>query len=106
MSNETEEERSSIANSWFWSMCCRILKAGQIPRHAAFIMDGNRRFAKKMQYERQQGHVLGFEKLAEVRTQVVAYVMYPHSYVSTGGSPGALTLSGHNFCEENYIPME
>ena len=67
MSNETEEERNSIANSWFWSMCCRILKAGQIPRHAAFIMDGNRRFAKKMQYERQQGHVLGFEKLAEVR---------------------------------------
>ena len=67
MSSETEEERNSISNSWFWSMCCRILKAGHIPEHAAFIMDGNRRFAKKMQYERQQGHVLGFEKLAEVR---------------------------------------
>ena len=62
-----DDERSSIANSWFWSLCCRVLKAGHIPKHAAFIMDGNRRFAKKMQYERQQGHVLGFEKLAEVR---------------------------------------
>ena len=64
MSND--EEKNSIANSWFWSLCCRVLKAGHIPKHAAFIMDGNRRFAKKMQYERQQGHVLGFEKLAEV----------------------------------------
>ena len=70
MSTQTEEERNSISNSWFWSMCCRILKAGHIPRHAAFIMDGNRRFAKKMQYERHQGHMLGFEKLTEVRNSL------------------------------------
>jgi len=77
-----EEERNSIANSWFWSMCCKIVKAGHIPKHAAFIMDGNRRFAKKMQYERQQGHVLGFEKLAEVRITKKGGVLYHCIYLN------------------------
>ena len=52
--------------SWIHSLCCRILKAGHIPKHVALIMDGNRRFAQKMQYSRTfQGHVLGFDKLME-----------------------------------------
>jgi ditrans,polycis-polyprenyl diphosphate synthase len=29
-------------------------------------MDGNRRYAKKCQVERQEGHTQGFNKLAEV----------------------------------------
>jgi hypothetical protein len=43
-----------------------LLKNGPIPRHIAFIMDGNRRFARKMKVEYQQGHSLGFDKLKEV----------------------------------------
>ena len=52
----------------FWqSLCCRVLKCGHVPRHIAFIMDGNRRFARKNQLKHSLGHVLGFDKLTEVR---------------------------------------
>jgi ditrans,polycis-polyprenyl diphosphate synthase len=45
---------------------CSLLQAGPVPKHIAFIMDGNRRYAKKCQVERQEGHTQGFNKLAEV----------------------------------------
>uniref|UniRef100_A0A8C2VEJ7 Alkyl transferase n=1 Tax=Chinchilla lanigera TaxID=34839 RepID=A0A8C2VEJ7_CHILA len=45
--------------------CANVLKAGPMPKHIAFIMDGNRRYAKKCQVERQEGHSQGFNKLAE-----------------------------------------
>lgn len=58
-----ERGENTWASNWVRSLCCRILKAGRIPRHVAIIMDGNRRFARKMHYSRSfQGHVLGFEK--------------------------------------------
>ena len=42
------------------------MKTGEVPRHVAIIMDGNRRFAKKMRYDHSmRGHVLGFEKFKE-----------------------------------------
>lgn len=46
-------------------MCTSVLKAGPIPRHIAIIMDGNRRFAKKNSMGRAEGHLKGFDKLAE-----------------------------------------
>eukprot|EP00056_Hartaetosiga_gracilis_P022510 m.31114 g.31114 ORF g.31114 m.31114 type:complete len:170 (+) comp9684_c0_seq4:47-556(+) len=40
-----------------------VLRCGPIPRHVAFIMDGNRRYAKKMNVETVKGHAAGFETL-------------------------------------------
>ncbi|XP_031567033.1 dehydrodolichyl diphosphate synthase complex subunit DHDDS-like [Actinia tenebrosa] len=48
------------------NFCSSVLKTGEIPKHVAIIMDGNRRFAKKVNCERSKGHEKGFEKLTEV----------------------------------------
>ncbi|XP_043362024.1 dehydrodolichyl diphosphate synthase complex subunit DHDDS isoform X5 [Dermochelys coriacea] len=45
--------------------CANVIKAGPMPRHVAFIMDGNRRYAQKCHVKRQQGHSEGFDKLAQ-----------------------------------------
>ncbi|XP_067399434.1 dehydrodolichyl diphosphate synthase complex subunit DHDDS isoform X2 [Emydura macquarii macquarii] len=45
--------------------CANIIKAGPMPKHVAFIMDGNRRYAQKCHVKRQQGHSEGFDKLAQ-----------------------------------------
>ena len=57
------EERFTY--SWIDSFFLRVLKCGQIPRHVAFIMDGNRRFARQKNIDKIEGHTMGFEKLAE-----------------------------------------
>lgn len=52
--------------SWTQRLAIRVVRAGPIPRHVAFIMDGNRRFANKAQLSTAtEGHVHGFDKLAE-----------------------------------------
>lgn len=42
------------------------LRQGSIPQHVAFVMDGNRRFARSHKIETVEGHNLGFEALARV----------------------------------------
>ncbi|KAF2707013.1 undecaprenyl diphosphate synthase family protein-like protein [Pleomassaria siparia CBS 279.74] len=42
------------------------LKQGPIPQHVAFVMDGNRRFARDHKIETVEGHNLGFEALARI----------------------------------------
>lgn len=52
--------------SWAQRLALRVLKVGKVPRHVAFIMDGNRRYAKKFHLKSvTEGHVHGFDKLAE-----------------------------------------
>ncbi|XP_022794918.1 dehydrodolichyl diphosphate synthase complex subunit DHDDS-like isoform X2 [Stylophora pistillata] len=58
-----KEERKT---SFIRTFCNNVIKAGQIPKHVAIIMDGNRRFAKKVKCERSKGHEKGFEKFTEV----------------------------------------
>lgn len=43
------------------------IKQGRVPRHVAFVMDGNRRYARSHRIETVEGHNLGFEALARVR---------------------------------------
>ena len=42
------------------------LKQGPIPQHVAFVMEGNRRFARNHHIETVEGHNMGFESLARV----------------------------------------
>lgn len=51
----------------FQSLILRILRAGPVPRHVAFVMDGNRRFARERGWVVRRGHEEGFESLKSVR---------------------------------------
>ncbi|KAB0793330.1 hypothetical protein PPYR_12950 [Photinus pyralis] len=51
--------------SIFQKFCINVLKCGPIPQHVAFIMDGNRRYAKQQRLDKQVGHSRGFDKLTE-----------------------------------------
>ena len=42
------------------------LKCGPIPEHIAFVMDGNRRWARQSKVETIEGHNMGFEALARI----------------------------------------
>ncbi|WBW70660.1 cis-prenyltransferase [Schizosaccharomyces osmophilus] len=41
----------------------RALQHGKVPQHVAFVMDGNRRWAREHRVETIEGHSLGFEAL-------------------------------------------
>ncbi len=49
-----------------------VLAAGPVPRHIAFVMDGNRRYARMRNKKVQQGHVAGFDALHRVRAYRIA----------------------------------
>lgn len=61
---------SSPPAEWFLKQLHDILigalKQGPIPQHIAFVMDGNRRYAKEHGIEKLEGHHLGFEAMARV----------------------------------------
>ena len=54
-----------VEYGWLDSVLLKLLRCGEVPRHVAFIMDGNRRFARERNIERIEGHTQGFDKLAE-----------------------------------------
>lgn len=49
----------------FQKLAMRFVKMGPIPKHIGFIMDGNRRFARKLNSPVIEGHYLGFERLID-----------------------------------------
>lgn len=51
--------------TWLQMLCVKIIKTGNVPKHVAFIMDGNRRFAAKNNVQKVEGHSKGFDRLAE-----------------------------------------
>lgn len=45
-------------------LAVRVVRQGPVPKHVAFIMDGNRRFARQQRMARTaEGHVAGFDGL-------------------------------------------
>ncbi|KAJ4831621.1 hypothetical protein Tsubulata_034524 [Turnera subulata] len=68
-----EDRRFSKVSEVFGSLCSflrrcifGILSVGPVPTHFAFIMDGNRRFAKKEKLEVGAGHRAGFSALMSI----------------------------------------
>ncbi|KAH6568031.1 hypothetical protein BASA50_006057 [Batrachochytrium salamandrivorans] len=59
----------NACSSWVLSLMQKLVLAilvlGPVPKHVAFVMDGNRRFAKKLHRPLGEGHHLGFNKLEE-----------------------------------------
>ncbi len=50
----------------FTALCVNTLKSGPIPQHVAFIMDGNRRYAKNKGLEIFKGHEAGSASLVTI----------------------------------------
>ena len=57
------------------SLFINSIKQGPIPQHVAFVMDGNRRYARKCHIETTEGHSLGFEALARVNTYLLLFAL-------------------------------
>jgi ditrans,polycis-polyprenyl diphosphate synthase len=61
---------TSVYNSCtnlFEQFTLSVLRKGKIPRHVGFILDGNRRFAKKSGASSTKfGHYEGFKQLEKV----------------------------------------
>ncbi|QSL65790.1 hypothetical protein MERGE_000068 [Pneumocystis wakefieldiae] len=47
----------------FRELCILAIRQGPVPTHIAFVMDGNRRWAKHMNLEPADGHSRGFENM-------------------------------------------
>lgn len=53
--------------SWLQRFTIRLMHCGPIPKHIAFIMDGNRRYAQKNNLKtKTDGHMKGFDKLVQI----------------------------------------
>ena len=70
------------------NLMLKILAAGPIPKHIAFVMDGNRRYARMNHKEVQQGHSDGFIALRRVsRWGIRLFSWLAHSCSDTGSLP-------------------
>ncbi|GLB42618.1 putative adds multiple copies of isopentenyl pyrophosphate (IPP) to farnesyl pyrophosphate (FPP) to produce dehydrodolichyl diphosphate (Dedol-PP), a precursor of dolichol which is utilized as a sugar carrier in protein glycosylation in the endoplasmic reticulum (ER) [Lyophyllum shimeji] len=65
-----------------------LLAAGPIPKHMAFIMDGNRRYARSVGKRPEEGHTAGFQNLLKV--------------VSFCARLGVKSVSAYAFSIENF----
>jgi len=51
----------------------KVLAAGPVPQHIAFVMDGNRRYARQRNVAINQGHTDGFNALRQVCSSHVSF---------------------------------
>ena len=52
--------------SWLQRFFIKCVTSGRLPTHVAFIMDGNRRYAKANSISRAESYAMGFEKIGEI----------------------------------------
>jgi hypothetical protein len=58
--------KKALKSNWARDLLMNIARQGPIPQHVAFIMDGNRRFARARGMPIEQGHELGVAAIKEV----------------------------------------
>lgn len=57
----------SVALEWIKNVFSRTIKSSnRVPRHIGFVMDGNRRYARKNEIEIKEGHEAGFVSMSQV----------------------------------------
>ncbi|KAJ5539639.1 dehydrodolichyl diphosphate syntase complex subunit SPAC4D7.04c, partial [Penicillium frequentans] len=52
-------KKTISSSNWTQKIATSVLEQGPIPKHIAFIMDGNRRFSRRHGIEIKEGHLLG-----------------------------------------------
>ncbi len=62
------QEWGQCMAGWLRRGAAALLQSGPVPRHVAFIMDGNRRFADRLQLDRYGGHSRGYDKVNHFKT--------------------------------------
>ncbi|XP_039311022.1 dehydrodolichyl diphosphate synthase complex subunit DHDDS-like isoform X1 [Solenopsis invicta] len=64
--------------NWLQLLTLRIIKTGNVPRHVAFIMDGNRRYANKQNVAKKEVYSKGYASLKRkfANTLVCICVIY------------------------------
>jgi ditrans,polycis-polyprenyl diphosphate synthase len=60
-----KQKMLSLLIELMFKLAIFIIQLGPIPEHIAFIMDGNRRFARSRDLNTQKGHYQGFQNLEE-----------------------------------------
>jgi len=76
-----EEERKNIELQlkWYHRLAMRLMGSGNLPQHVAFIMDGNRRYARGQNLGHvSEGHKKGASKLYEVN---ILFLFEPNNHV-------------------------
>ncbi|QLG71883.1 hypothetical protein HG535_0C02330 [Zygotorulaspora mrakii] len=67
MDGTNKMPRCSSISEWIKNTLSRTLKVSNcIPKHVGFVMDGNRRYARKNEMEIKEGHEAGFESMSRV----------------------------------------
>ncbi|CAR25637.1 hypothetical protein ZYGR_0A02020 [Zygosaccharomyces rouxii] len=68
MSMEAETTLSWFsASEWIKNQFSNVIKvSNSAPKHVGFVMDGNRRYAKKMDIEVKEGHEAGYMSMSKV----------------------------------------
>lgn len=59
--------KKRITKAYLEPFLLNVLQQGELPRHVGYIMDGNRRFARKNIMAHRSGHMEGFKALESVR---------------------------------------
>ena len=77
----TTSTRAVLATVWNWikALMTYILKSGPVPKHIAFIMNGNRRFATKQGLQPISGHQQGYQKVPAAPASIPRAPAMPHT---------------------------